>query len=321
MLYTDNLQQLINTTPRGATKLIVLSGYVGVAPISQVINLGLELEIISGMVPTDKIVMNLHRALVAQARGNPHLAIHYTQTRAVHSKCYVWRNSLNHTVHAYIGSANFTRSGLYTPDKEILTDVRQQDFQTLDAYLDRIRPDCIPCDQAPTHLIKQVAAPRQGRPTHPIPATYGLTVRMSLLDRHGRVHDGAGINWGHANANVNRDDAYVPIPKALVADYPGFFTPVPPGRRRGSSIPLDFTWDDGFVMNGLAEGSQEYARQTYPKQLASWPRKDILGKYLRDRMGIPHGQKVVSADFRRYGRDHLDITLTGPNSYHLDFHV
>jgi hypothetical protein len=46
-----------------------------------------------------------------------------------------------------------------------------------------------------------------------------------------------------------------------------------------------------------------------------------MGKYLRDRVGIPHGQPFRKHHLERYGRDTIDISLIGEGVYRFDFSV
>ena len=75
------------------------------------------------------------------------------------------------------------------------------------------------------------------------------------------------------------------------------------------------------MMKGLLEGSVPHKDGTViPKQLASSPSKNILGKYLRSRMGIKDLEYVITkADMERYGRTSVDISLISEGVYYLDF--
>lgn len=86
---------------------------------------------------------------------------------------------------------------------------------------------------------------------------------------------------------------------------------------------LKFTWDDGTKMLGKFEGSAKnyLDGKRYPKQISSFPHKDLLGKYLRDRMGIYSSRRVTIEDFNAYGRSDIEITQIGPGEYLLNFSV
>ena len=301
MIYTDHLEDLIhNTSPAGAEEIVIISGYVGIEPVRNIAALNLRTKVVCGMVSTDRIQRYLHQALVQVDTQISNLEILYTQSLPVHSKCYVWRDRSENILHAYIGSANFSNSGLNTPRKEILTTVERGDFTDLNRYINLILIDCVRCNVAPQPLMRQpVTTPPVT--TTPVQAAIGTTIRLSLLKNNRQIHTGGGLNWGHGGSgrsHTNPGDAYIKIPMHVLRFYPGFFTPIPPGRRRGRNVLLDLTWDDGMSMRGLAEGAQPYGRQTFPKQLASAPRKDIMGKYFRRRLGVGQTARISLADLQ-----------------------
>jgi len=76
-------------------------------------------------------------------------------------------------------------------------------------------------------------------------------------------------------------------------------------------------------MQGRLEGSQPLPNSDikFPKQLASFPHKDELGIYIRERMDIPLGERVLREDLMKYGRDTISISLIEEGVYHLDFSV
>jgi len=143
--------------------------------------------------------------------------------------------------------------------------------------------------------------------------------KLTLLSLRGNVHFTGGINWGSNKKNHTRKyDAYIPIHlKTIRANHP-FFLP-----KTDPNPVLKFTWDDGTKMLGKFEGSAKnyLDGKRYPKQISSFPHKDLLGKYLRDRMGIYSSRRVTIEDFNAYGRSDIEITQIGPGEYLLNFSV
>lgn len=142
---------------------------------------------------------------------------------------------------------------------------------------------------------------------------------LTLLTTRGQIHRVGGLNWGFNLANHTRPfDAYIPIHIRTIRNNRGFF----PRKRRTQTI-LNFRWDDGTRMQGLFEGSQTdlQTRIVYPKQISSYPSKDILGKYLRRRLGVTTNRAITLRDLTNYGRADIEITHRGGNNYYLDFHV
>lgn len=97
---------------------------------------------------------------------------------------------------------------------------------------------------------------------------------LTLLTTKGQMHRNGGLNWGiNLRNHTRRFDAYIPIHIGSIRRNPGFFPPaVAPNPI------LNFTWDDGTVMQGKFEGTQTDSRTgiVYPKNLSSYPNKDFL---------------------------------------------
>ncbi len=72
-------------------------------------------------------------------------------------------------------------------------------------------------------------------------------------------------------------------------------------------------------MEGLLEGTYTMGGIVYPKQISSFPEKDILGKYIRKRLSLPEGARVTKADLERYGRTHVDVSLQSEGVYYFNF--
>jgi len=139
---------------------------------------------------------------------------------------------------------------------------------------------------------------------------------FTLLTDSGLVHKTAGLNWGSNKKNHTRIfDAYIPIHIKTIRKNPGF---VP---TKSSQSIINIIWDDGVKMQGRFEGNLTDSRTgiLYPKQISSYPNKDILGRYLRKRLGIIGTRPIVMADLTRYGRTHIEIINLGGNQYRFNF--
>lgn len=75
-------------------------------------------------------------------------------------------------------------------------------------------------------------------------------------------------------------------------------------------------------MIGLMEGQIIIDGVIYPKQLSTSPSKNILGKYLRKRLGnLPDEYLIKKKDLLKYGRTSIDISKIGDGIYYMDFSV
>ncbi|EJL6601074.1 restriction endonuclease PLD domain-containing protein [Vibrio cholerae] len=136
---------------------------------------------------------------------------------------------------------------------------------------------------------------------------------LSLLDRQGEVQDCHGLNWGqNPNNHTTPDDACLVIRAPEIRANPHLFPPV------GHIKEIDVIWDDGTKMTMLLEGTQPINGLIYPKQMSVVGDKSILGKYIRTRIGVPHGQPVTAQDLRNYGRTFISVTQIH-GVYHFNF--
>lgn len=328
MLYYNDLEEIVfnrHETHR-ADELIILSGYVGPAPVSRLRELPFNSTVIYGMYGSDGIRARLHSALIALDNTIHNANIYYSNT-PVHSKCYIWKYE-GQVVHALIGSANFSANGLSSPFKELLAETTTDTFVPLNRYLAAIMENSIPCFDGVPGLIVPLGT---GTVTTLQPAG-GDICPMVLYDPiTGEVQPSAGLNWGQSiTAHVTPNDAYIPIRTTHIRNYPQLF-PIKQifptvttglGRTHRHNDAIDIIWDDGTAMTGLLEGSQPVDGRTYPKQISSHPEKRIMGEYIRRRIGVPlDGRRITMADLRRYGKTSIDISLLGEGIYFLDFSV
>jgi hypothetical protein len=138
MLYTDNLEEIIFHRHEmfASDELIVLSGYVGPKPIERLKTLPFQSKVIYGMYGAEGIKRPLHNSLINLQNSVSTLNIFYSNL-PVHSKCYAWRNN-GQIVHALVGSANFSTSGLTTPYREILAETTFDTFNPLNEYIKKV---------------------------------------------------------------------------------------------------------------------------------------------------------------------------------------
>lgn len=336
MLFYENLENIIFTRNQlfQCDELVVLSGYVGPAPIRRLESLPLKSTVIYGMYGSEGIQQSLHNILLAESDMLKKVEILYSSI-PVHSKCYVWKNQ-GKVVHALIGSANFSTSGLTTPLREVLAETTYDTFDPLNKYLEMILNRTIKCEDAIVKSNKQRKQVIDGSI-----AEYDedvCSMPLFIIEKgEPTVPLKSGINWGLAKlsgSHVNINDAYIRIGADLLEKYPDLFPQKlsfpsldtitgRKGHRHNDNI--DIIWDDGTTMTGLLEGSilKEIngVRGMYPKQISTTPSKADLGKYLRNRVGVKEGIPITYVDLQKYGRTTIDVSLQGEGIYYFDFSV
>ena len=316
MLHDRELDRLIfGSQSWEADRLTVISGYVGPNPIQRCADLPFKVTVVYGMLVDSGVSPADHEFFRRISSSGGNTEVRYCTSAEVHSKLYLWSLDKRPTS-GLVGSANFTWPGLNSPGREILIDVPADDLDDAGAYARLVLERSTSClDSAVDAFVTdgpELSIPGRIVQTEPTAAVGALSL---LNSQTGSVPDRSGINWGFASANVNPDDAYLPISVGLIRKKPGLIPP----RQAGANTPVELLWDDGVVMVGYLEGTQPIDHRPFPKQLASHPEKNILGKYLRKRLGVPLGTKVTMDDLKRYGRTSVGIALLGPGRYFLDF--
>ena len=334
VLYYDNLYDIVFHRHELllCDELIVISGYVGPAPVHRVKDIPLKTTVVYGMYASDGIHKSLHNSLLKEEKELSNLKV-LCSTMPVHTKAYMWLKD-GKVIHSLIGSANFSLNGLTTPYKETLAETTVDTFKPLEDYIELVIGKCIPCADASVRLTAQQ---KQKQDTTAVYDPDICELPLYLLENGNKVLPAAsGINWGMAKltgSHVNINDAYIPIPAESADQYPQMFpakqtAPVNmanvfrEGHRHNDTV--EVIWDDGTEMTVLLEGSRgrnddNGNKVWYPKQIASSPRKAELGKYIRNRMEIPEGHAITYDDLTKYGRDTISISLQGEGIYYFDF--
>ena len=326
MIYSDNLEDKVFDKSKKADELIVLSGYIGIDPIQQTKGLPYDTKVIYGMYEESGISEQLHNSVVTVNNTLAKTDVLYAGS-AIHSKCYIWRRE-NEIVEALTGSANFTVPGLTTPGRELLIDVSEDSFKILNEYVDDIIGNSVDCcdikqdELKIASFIKPQVISKKG-----IILSSDMKCDASLVGKGDEVPAMSGINWGLANGHVAEGDAYIAISAKMISEYPFLFPPKQmdfkkdkdEGKKNRQNDYIEIIWDDGTIMKGLLEGTQEINGVIYPNKISSAPKKNILGKYLRQRLGVDINHQITKADLLRYGRTDITITLEGEGVYGMNF--
>ena len=245
----NTLQKIILNKHKSnnANQLDILSGYLGIQPIKEIIkDRSIDTRIVYGMYNEKSSIHNsknqLHLQLVQNDLENDNLSIYYPRIMS-HAKCYIWRKN-NDIVSVLLGSANFSSKGLLTPVREVLSEVNSSDWDSVDLYFKQILDSSIHCYQE--------EIPEESDEFLLNPNTYET---LSLHSERSK------INWGYANAHTHRQDAYIPLQSpSIISKYPSLFPPKNKNTGLSKSTgsdndPIEVIWDDGSSMTCLLEGT------------------------------------------------------------------
>lgn len=331
MLYYKDLENKIlhSEIAKSCDKLFVISGYVGAELIKTLSSfpLSTQFEIIYGMYGSDNISEPLHKKLVELHNSLPNVSISYS-TVPIHSKIYCWFYN-DEAKGGLIGSANFTINGLRKDFKETLSDIKPESMNEYNKYFMYVRNHSILCTDPRVTLRKHKHVSTKSD-TKEQPYLSDRICRASLLDKKGKIPLKSGLNWGCSKGHVAEGDAYIRITTKYIRLFPDLFpqkkyvngivNEESKGKANRENDEVELIWDDGTSMIGLMEGQTTVDGVIYPKQLSSSPQKNILGKYIRKRLGnLPLDYIIRKKDLQKYGRTHIDISKIGDGIYYLDF--
>jgi hypothetical protein len=304
---------LVKPAIDGADELLIITGYssprIVHRQVDRLKSLGLKIKIrvLVGMISLDGIDIKSHQGFVklCEKMGNDFTCRYVRSSAITHSKNYLWQKRGKPYV-GFTGSANYSTNAFSGKVIETLTPDDPKEIAILFA---RIGKESIECtDPQALTIFNVYETPAK------TPADYRksdedidgpqtallLSQKLSLLTRAGQVHERGGLNWQVDRAD--KDAAYIPVSTSVQRS--GFF-PVP-GRA------FKVRCDDGVEMMMVCQGSGG-------KQLTTPQSNQILGRYLRERMGLESGTKVKLADLKSYGRTDVIFYKKSRSFYYLDF--
>ena len=324
MLYYKDLSSLVfENYPHQADEVKILSGYIGPVPLAKLKSLPIKSTVIHGLFKENR-KKKLHDQVVKLHGDN--LEVFYPEILS-HSKCYIWLKD-GVPIKGLIGSANFSSNGLNSDYRETLFEVDVRQATMLNAYIDVILNSakaCIEFDVEDKGFTQSLSGQRLAE----LKENYVEGVaELSLVKNNGEIHQRSGLNWGMSeDSNVRPNDAYIPIRIDTIRLHPDIFTPrqeLPEGVSARTNVAevVELIWDDGEVMQARFEGTQlipDLGPGKYPKNLASFPNKDILGRYMRKRLGVEPGTPVTLSDLERYGSQSIKLSKIEDGIYSADF--
>ncbi|MED4582510.1 NgoFVII family restriction endonuclease [Brevibacillus choshinensis] len=130
-----------------------------------------------------------------------------------------------------------------------------------------------------------------------------VVLPLVMVKRNRQVHEKSGLNWGQ-RPRREPNQAYIPIPSHIHINSPGFFPP-----RKQEFVMVT---DDGASFICVVAQDNDKALETSHDN-------SILGKYFRNRLGVPLGGKVEATHLSRYGRDDVYIYRLDEDTYYMDF--
>lgn len=351
----ENLKDSLVASIGKYDRVVIISGYSSPDAIEMIAALGKPVTFFYGMYGAEGITEHQLMNFRTLQTKYTNLDIQLVYQHRVHTKAYLFMQD-EKIAHALVGSANFSSNGLLgVKNSEMLVELNNQELASgsqyinqLNSYWNDIASISVSCND-PKVITRTKASPKRaifhkkGQEVFPLTSDPLVAIMPFYSIENGKkvINKRSGINWGlqrgHSKKSSEYKEAYIPVTAKLVDNYPIVFPPFPDirtstdGKATRKSDPVTVLWDDGTVMQmifsggGVQRPTQGYRNpgdpfREYPKQFTSADGGgEVLGKYLRKRMGVAPKDLITLSDFKKYGRDYVILTYIAPGYYEADF--
>ena len=307
---------------RIATHLITLSDGIKDTKIYQG---GIKIEIILGMTKGSGLTRSKHQRICSTIRrlnsqkGMPKIRCRYIVSgKQVHSKVYVWLKNAE-PLAAFCGSANYSMNA-FQKRRECMNDCDPSAAQNYYASLIGDSVDCFEMGiEDRLRFSDRTVATDEIEQDNIENLNYDDyadrepldEISVSLLKAKGDVGYGSGINWGIRpnGTRRNRNQAYIPY---NVKDRKAGFFPerANPGDKNCPLFKV-VTREAGAFYMRLAQAND--------KGLHSAESNAILGKWIREKIGVGDGTFITKEMLENYGATRVRFRKYENGIYVLDF--
>ena len=324
-MLTNNLYDsiLIEPITRGvANQLFIVSGYASATflrrHLHQLENLAVDdfqINLIVGM-PSKR---SDHRAFlqIHDDYGDNFNGYYYNGRVPVHSKVYSWL--MNEVpISGFTGSANYSQYGFFA-DKQINQMNEDNPVQILDFYHSLLGHSTYMPEAVVEENVLERIPQIEGSiiPGQISWIEMDRSVRISFLGTNGILPTRSGLNWGQRQERrINRATGEI----TLVQREPNqaYLSIKKDARKEGFLPEKGFTFsmltDDNIVMDCVVAQDGRKGVQTTDDN-------SLLGKYIRDRLNVPHGTFLTVEHLEEYGRTDFTLIKIDDETFLFDFSV
>jgi hypothetical protein len=320
-MIVNNLYPTALINPKkNANKLYIVSGYASATFARRhivellTINKDFEINLIIGM-PSAK---NDHIAFVALHNefGNNFKGYYYKNSNPVHCKVYSWYNNEEPYI-GYTGSSNYSQYGFF---KHLQVNQLNNDdpVEIKKLYDDLLKNSIYIPDQAivlpVSHVIPFAGSILPGTMLWQIP---DVRVKISFLTTGGDLPQVSGLNWGQRlSKSTSKSTGKVTWNKREPNQ--AYLSLRLDSRKEG------FLPEIGYTFSLITDDGQAFdcvVAQEGRKAIHSTNDNSEIGKYIRNRIGVPLGSPVTVDDLKKYGRTDYTIEKIDEETFLLDFSI
>lgn len=310
-MITNNLynQVLVNPiTESGVNNLYIVSGYASATflrrHIIDISQIGLEnfmINLIIGM-PSKKsdhnAFLQLHQEYENNIRG-----YYYNGNVPVHSKVYTWLNN-DDPIRGFSGSANYSQYGFFASKQinqmNIDSPLEIKEFYDSLLAVSTYIPNAIVEDSVLERIPNIEGSILPGSISW---IEMDKSVRISFLQRNGTLPARSGLNWGQREGR-EKDQAYLSI--------------------KGDSRKEGFLPEIAYTFSLLTDDNKVFdcvVAQQGRKGIHTTNDNSELGRYIRNRLGVPNGTFLTVSHLENYGRTDFTIVKIDDETFLFDFSV
>lgn len=336
-MYTENLENSILLNPAkelGCTSLKIITGYTDIECIYRhLINLSdigknnkFSVDMILGMTNSNGLSEKKHKdinRLIDSIKDNskmPEFICRYKINGTdIHSKVYIWMKE-SKPVLAFCGSANYSMNAFFKR-RECMTNC---DSKEAEDYFNKLLKDTL---LATDDSVKEKIIFSKSKGVDTEIDKYNLenlnwnmfenkepldTCRISLLTADGKeTGHGSGLNWGIRPNGTKRDLDQAYIPYNMQDRKEGFFP-----------LKKDSTLKNNPIFKVVPNGYEPFfmrVAQQGNKGIHTAENNALLGKFFRQKLGIPSGTFITKGMLEKYGKTYVIFKKYDNDIYVLDF--
>ncbi len=237
--------------------------------------------------------------------NNNFSVFYYTSTPRIHSKLYIWLKDKK-PLFGFAGSANYTQYG-FSDEKQGNQMSTDEPQEMLDYFYTALNKSLSIQDNQFKVKINDIFM-NIDTTSSVTPGTINWIkedeiVKISFLDTKGNLPERSGLNWGQRE-NREPNQAYLSLKKD--------------SRKEGFLPQKKFTFtmltDDGASLDCVVQ-------QQSRKGVSTTYDNSILGKYIRNRIGVREGELIKSNDLIKYGRTDFTLKKIDNENFLFDFSI
>jgi hypothetical protein len=299
---------LLDPCIKGANELFIVSGYASATFTRRHI-----IDLLKKPGPSKKVNLIIgmpkkktdHQGFISLLESYPdNFCGHYYEGKpSVHCKLYSWFEG-DSPIHGFSGSANYSQYGFF--EESQANQITNDNPIEIRDYYNELLQSSVLIEDAIVEGFESYA--REGLSSSLLPGEIewiekDRVVRISFLSRQGIVPRKSGLNWGQREGR-EPNQSYLSIKKDA--------------RKEGFLPEKEFTFT---MLTDSGKSLDCTVQQDGRKAVTTTDNNSILGKYIRQKIGVVDGSLISVEDLERYGRTDFVLRKINDETFLFDMSV